>query len=193
MKLLQIDSSLRGQHSASRELTAAVVARWRAAIPGLELNYRDLDAEPIDHLGGAELNKSDETAMARSERVLQEFLDADVVVIGAPMYNFSIPSTLKAWIDRIAVAGRSFRYTPDGPQGLAGGKRVIVASTRGGVHPVDSGRDFVEPYLRFVFAFLGVDDIEFVTAEGLNLGAERREAGMRAALLSIASPLPKAA
>jgi FMN-dependent NADH-azoreductase len=193
MKLLHLDSSLLDQHSASRELTAAIVARWRADVPGLEVTYRDLDAEPIAHLGGAELSKSDETAVARSERVLQDFLDAEVVVIGAPMYNYSIPSTLKAWIDRIAVAGRSFRYTPEGPQGLAGGKRLIVASTRGGVHPADSGRDFVEPYLRFVFAFLGIDDIEFVTAEGLNLGAERREAGMRAALASIPTPLPKAA
>ncbi|MGH8030615.1 MAG: NAD(P)H-dependent oxidoreductase, partial [Arenimonas sp.] len=118
------------------------------------------------------------------EAVLEEFLAADVVVVGAPMYNFSIPSQLKAWIDRVAVAGRTFRYTDSGPQGLAGGKRVIVASTRGGIHS-GAPSDFVEPYLRQVFGFLGIDDIEFVTAEGLAYSPEHREQAMGKALANL--------
>lgn len=193
MKLLHIDSSILGQHSASRELGAAIVARWQADVPGLEIAYRDLAADPIPHLDGNDLAKADPTAAARAERVLRDFLDADIVVIGAPMYNFSIPSTLKAWIDRVAVAGRTFRYTADGPEGLAGGKKIIVASTRGGFHDAASGRDFVEPYLRFVFGFLGVTVVEFVTASGLSISAEQRGESLQAALASIPSPLAKAA
>lgn len=193
MKLLHIDSSILGQQSASRELSAAIVARWQADVPGIEVAYRDLAADPIPHLDGSDLAKSDPTAAARAERVLRDFLDADAVVIGAPMYNFSIPSSLKAWIDRVAVAGRTFRYTAQGPEGLAGGKKVIVASTRGGIHDATSGRDFVEPYLRFVFGFLGVNDVEFVTASGLSISAQQRSESLQAALVSIPAPLRKAA
>ena len=115
MKLLHIDSSILGENSASRELTAAIAARWQDATPGLQRQYRDLDRQPLPHLDGAALAKADPLAAAEAERVLAEFLAADVVVIGAPMYNFSVPSTLKAWIDRISVAGRTFRYTEKGP------------------------------------------------------------------------------
>jgi FMN-dependent NADH-azoreductase len=126
--------------------------------------------------------------------MLEEFLAADVVVIGAPMYNFAIPSQLKAWIDRIAVRGRTFRYTPNGPEGLAGGKRVVVAGSYGGVHPADAPSNFIEPYLRFLFGFLGVDDVAFVTAEGLGVSPEQREAALRAAHEHIAGgPLKLAA
>src|SRR6201999_2591982 len=112
--------------------------------------------------------------------MMQEFLAADVVVIGAPMYNFSVPSQLKAWIDRIAVAGRTFRYGANGPEGLAGGKKVVVISSRGGVYSAGpaAGCDHQESYLRSVFAFLGIDEIEFIRAEGLNMGADKREASM---------------
>jgi FMN-dependent NADH-azoreductase len=192
MKLLHIDSSVLGQNSASRELTAAIVQRWQAAVPDLELSYRDLDARPLPHLDGAALAKADAFAAAEAERVLSDFLAADVVVIGAPMYNFSIPSTLKAWIDRIAVAGRTFRYTENGPQGLAGGKKVIVASTRGGIH-TGAASDFVEPYLRFVFGFLGISDVEFVTAEGLAYSPEHRATALSSAREAIAEPLALAA
>ena len=192
MKLLHIDSSLLGQNSASRELTADIVTRWQDAEPGLSLTYRDLDANPLPHLDGAALAKTDPAAAAVAERVMEEFLAADVVVIGAPMYNFSIPSTLKAWIDRIAVAGKTFRYTEKGPQGLAGGKKLIIASTRGGIH-TGAASDFVEPYLRFVFGFLGISDIEFVTAEGLAYSPEHRAQAMTAAHAAIAQPLPLAA
>jgi len=192
MKLLHIDSSVLGANSASRELSAAIVARWQAQVPGLSTEYRDLDADPVPHLGGAILAGDDATAAAESEKVLQQFLDADIVVLGAPMYNFSIPSTLKAWIDRIAVAGRTFRYTADGPEGLAGNKRVIVASARGGLHE-GAPSDFQEPYLRFLFGFLGVTGVEFIRAEGLGLSPQHRSDALAAALAAIEAPLAEAA
>jgi FMN-dependent NADH-azoreductase len=184
MNLLHLDSSVLGTQSASRELTAAVVAAWQAVHPRGTVAYRDLAADPLPHLDGAALAKADPVAAAEAERVLEQFLAADVVVVGAPMYNFSIPSQLKAWIDRVAVAGRTFRYTAKGPEGLAGGKRVVVASTRGGIHG-GTPSDFVEPYLRQVFGFLGITDIEFVTAEGLAYSPQHRADAMANALAAI--------
>jgi FMN-dependent NADH-azoreductase len=181
MKLLHLDSSILGQHSASRELGAAVVARWQRDLPGVDVAYRDLATNPLPHLSGASLAQADAAEAAAAAAVMDEFLAADVIVIGAPMYNFGIPSQLKAWIDRVAVAGKTFRYTAEGPQGLAGGKQVIVAATYGGMHPADSGRNFVEPYLRQVFGFLGIDDIEFVSAEGLSISPEHRANALDAA------------
>jgi FMN-dependent NADH-azoreductase len=192
MNLLHIDSSVLGQQSASRELSAAITARWQEAVPGLHVTYRDLDATPLPHVSGHSLAGTDPAATADSARTLQEFLDADVVVIGAPMYNFGIPSTLKAWIDRLAVAGKTFQYTPNGPEGLAGGKKVILASTRGGFHQHD-GADFQEPYLRYVFGFFGITDVDIVRAEGLAVSPEQRAEGMAAAHMTIAPPLAKAA
>ena len=192
MKLLHLDSSVLGAQSASRELTAAVVAAWQAVHPRGTVTYRDLAAAPLPHLDGSALAKSDPDSVAVAERVLEEFLAADVVVVGAPMYNFSIPSQLKAWIDRVAVAGRTFRYTEKGPEGLAGGKRVVVASTRGGVHS-GAPSDFVEPYLRQVFGFLGIADVEFVTAEGLAYSPEHRAQAMAGALAAIPMEYAKAA
>ncbi|HWI24327.1 MAG TPA: NAD(P)H-dependent oxidoreductase, partial [Lysobacter sp.] len=126
-----------------------------------------------------------------SAAVLREFLDADVVVIGAPMYNFGIPSQLKAWIDRIAVRGKTFRYTENGPEGLARGKKVIVAGTYGGFHPAGGASNHIEPYLRFLFGFLGVDDVSFVTAEGLGVSPEQRGKSMGAAHEAIGQvPVP---
>ena len=107
MKLLHIDTSIQGRDSASRELGAAIVARWQDAVPGLEVSYRDLDAAPLPHLSSASLAATDPAEAGAAAQALQEFLDADVVVVGAPMYNFGIPSTLKAWIDRLAVAGKT--------------------------------------------------------------------------------------
>lgn len=193
MKLLHLDSSALGGQSASRELSAAIVAGWRAAYPQSEVRYRDLDAQPLPHLTAAALAKTDPEAAADAEGALRDFLDADVVVVGAPMYNFGVPSTLKAWIDRVAVAGRTFRYTAAGPEGLAGGKRVIVASSRGGAYGDASPADFQEAYLRQLFGFLGVRDIEFVRAEGLNLSPEYRVRGLAQAHASIPAPLAAAA
>jgi FMN-dependent NADH-azoreductase len=193
MKLLHLDSSILGGNSASRALSAAIVARWHGNVPGLEVLHRDLAGEhALPHLDGASLAKADPTEAARSARALEDFLAADVIVIGAPMYNFGIPSQLKAWIDRVAVAGKTFRYGAEGPVGLAGGKKVIVAATYGGQHPVDSGRNFVEPYLRQVFGFLGIDDIEFIDADGLNISPEQRAHALEAAerrIDAIALPL----
>ena len=185
MKLLHLDSSILGQHSASRELGAAIVARWRRDVRDLEIAYRDLSANPLPHLSGASLAQADADETATAAAVMDDFLAADVIVVGAPMYNFGIPSQLKAWIDRIAVAGKTFRYTAEGPQGLAGGKKVIVAATYGGMHSAESGRNFVEPYLRQVFGFLGIDDIEFVSAEGLAVSPEHRTQAILAAHMRI--------
>lgn len=191
MTLLHIDSSLLGASSATRELTAALVDRQRQSHPGLDVIRRDLDARPLPHLNGALLGGADQDGARESEGVLEEFLAADTVVVGAPMYNFSIPSSLKAWIDRISVAGRTFRYTADGPQGLAGGKQVIVAVAAGGLH-AGQPSDFVEPYLRQVFGFLGITDIRFVRADGVALSPEHRRAALDAAI-DAARTLPRAA
>ena len=193
MKLLHIDSSILGGNSASRALSAAVVAARKAADAPLQVTYRDLDATPLPHLSGGSLAASDPAEAEAAAQVMQEFLDADVIVIGAPMYNFGIPSTLKAWIDRLAVAGKTFRYNDQGmAEGLAGGKQLIIASSRGGFHQT-SGMDFQEPYLRQVFAFMGITDIEFVRAEGLAVSPQQREQSMQQALASIAPRLAEAA
>jgi FMN-dependent NADH-azoreductase len=188
MKLLHIDSSALGQNSVTRELTGAIVAQWTAALDGLQVEYRDLDRDPLPHLTGGSLAKADAAEAEDAERTLQQFLDADVVVLGAPMYNFSIPSTLKAWIDRVAVAGRTFRYTEAGPEGLAGGKKIIVASGRGGLH-TGAPTDFQEPYLRQVFGFLGIDDVEFVRAEGVAYSPQHRSDAITAAKAAIPQPV----
>lgn len=177
-KLLRIDSSILGGDSVSRRLADRIVERFAADHPGLEVVRRDLAAEPIDHLGAADLGQR--------HLALDELLAADVIVIGAPMYNFTIPTQLKAWLDRLAVAGTTFKYTAEGPVGLVRGKRVIVASTRGGVYGPGSP-DFVEPYLRAFFAFLGLTDLEVVRAEGLAMGPEPRERALDAADLQVAA------
>ena len=192
MKLLHIDSSALGAQSVTREISAAIVARWQDAVPGLAVAYRDLDAYPLPHLSGGSLAKANPAEAADAEGVLALFLDADVVVIGAPMYNFAIPSTLKAWIDRVTVAGKTFHYTAAGPEGLAGGKRVIVASGRGGLH-AGAPSDFVEPYLSFVFGFMGIQDVEFVRAEGVAYSPQHRTDAIAGALAAIPEPLLEAA
>ena len=193
MKLLHVDSSILGQASASRALGAAVVTARRAADPTVQVTYRDLAATPLPHLSGASLAGADAAEAAAADEVMREFLEADVVVIGAPMYNFAIPSTLKAWIDRLAVAGKTFRYNAQGmAEGLTAGKQVVIASSRGGFHQ-DDGADFQEPYLRYMFGFMGITDVRFVRAEGLAVSAEQRETAMRDALASITPQLAEAA
>jgi FMN-dependent NADH-azoreductase len=193
MNLLHIDSSVLGENSASRALSAAIVAHLRAEHPGSHVDYRDLAAQSLPHFTPM-LAESDPCARRNAE-VLEEFLAADVVVIGAPMYNFTIPSQLKAWVDRILVAGKTFRYGANGPEGLAGGKRVIIASARGGIYSegAATAADFQENYLRHVFGFIGTTDMEFVRAEGLNLGAEQREASLRRAYELIETGVAEAA
>lgn len=192
-QLLHLDASALGAGSVTRELSAAIVARWQAASPGLAVAYRDLDADPVPHLTAGTLARANPAEAAEGERLLEQFLAADAVVIGAPMYNFGIPSTLKAWIDRIAVAGRTFRYTEAGPQGLAGGKQVVVASGRGSALGDGHPADFQEAYLRQVFGFLGIDDLTFVRAEGVALSPDHRAAALAAAHAAIPQPLRAAA
>jgi len=192
--LLHIDSSALGNHSVSRGLTADIVAQVKRAHPGLSSRYRDLAAQPLPHWAPV-ADASDPAALLGNE-VMDEFFAADVIVLGAPMYNFGIPSQLKAWIDRIAVAGKTFRYTANGPEGLAGGKRVIVASSRGGVYAqgtAGAAMDFQENYLRAVFGFLGVTEVEFVRAEGVAVSAEHKEQALSLAREAIGTLLPKAA
>jgi len=193
MKLLHIDSSITGAGSVSRALSAGIVAAQRLRHPGLEVTYRDLAAEPVGHLSGAHLAAAQGASpelpallrdLASGQAALEEFLAADIVVVGAPMYNFAIPSQLKAWIDRLAVAGKTFRYTADGPMGLAGGKTVIVASSRGGFYGPETPIAFLdhqESYLRGVFGFFGITDVTFIRAEGVAIGPEQRAKAMDAA------------
>jgi len=197
MKLLHIDSSILGDNSASRQLSAELVAAWAAAEPGVDVTYRDLAADAISHLSSASLVAAGTPAELRDaaqkheaalgEKSIEEFLGADAIVIGAPMYNFSIPSQLKAWIDRIAVAGKTFRYTENGPEGLAGGKKVIIVSTAGGIHAGQPSGIAHENYLELVLNFLGITDIEVVRAEGLAYGDEPRRNAIAGAQASIAS------
>jgi FMN-dependent NADH-azoreductase len=193
MKLLHIDSSVLGENSASRSMTAAIVARLRAEHPGIEVTRRDLAAQSLPHF--TPVLAEGHPCVARNGEILDEFLAADIVVIGAPMYNFAIPTQLKAWIDRILSAGKTFRYTENGPEGLAGGKRVIIASSRGGIYSQGPAAsvDFQETYLKHVFGFIGIHDVEFVRAEGLNLGAEQREAAIAKAPAQIADGMEIAA
>ncbi|MGH8126507.1 MAG: FMN-dependent NADH-azoreductase [Rhodanobacteraceae bacterium] len=193
MKLLHIDSSVQGNNSVSRKLTSAIVARLRAEQPGIEVVRRDLAAQTLPHFTPA--LEEGHPCVARNGEILDEFLAADVVVIGAPMYNFGIPSQLKAWIDRIQIAGKTFRYTEHGPEGLAGPKRVIIASSRGGIYSEGPAAavDFQETYLRHVLRFIGIGDVEIVRAEGLNMGDAQRKAGLAHAFAQISGELRVAA
>lgn len=193
MKLLHINSSVLGSHSVSRQVSAAVVDRLRQANPGLEIIYRDLGSTPLSHLSGSHLAAAQGAAaqaevaqdLVAGQAALEEFLAADIVVLGAPMYNFTIPSQLKAWIDRIVVGGKTFKYGPQGAEGLAGNKRVIIAISRGGFYgagtPAAVG-EHLETYLRWVFGFIGVTNPEFILADGIQVGPEHREKALAGAL-----------
>ena len=199
MKLLHIDSSPLGTNSVSRQLTQRIAAQWRATHPGTVVEHLDLAVEAPTHLNVDSLGfragpKAEGLSDVQrreneiSERLVSQFLAADVIVVGAPMYNFSIPSQLKAWIDRVAQAGRTFTYTEKGPKGLAAGKTVIVASTRGGVYstnPAMAGLDHQESYLQTVFGFFGITDVRFVRAEGVAMGDEAKAKSLAAADLEI--------
>jgi FMN-dependent NADH-azoreductase len=175
MKLLHIDSSILSQASVSRTLSADLVEVQRRVHPDIEVVYRDLGTNPLQHLSGAHLAAAQGAVPAAgldleaSAIALEEFLAADIIVIGAPMYNFTISSQLKSWIDRLAVAGKTFRYSEKGPEGLAGGKKVHVASSRGGVYTVGPAASFdhQETYLSTFLGFLGITDIAFFRAEGV--------------------------
>ncbi|WLG98044.1 FMN-dependent NADH-azoreductase [Pseudomonas sp. Z1-14] len=195
MKLLHIDSSILGDNSASRQLSRELVQAWKAAEPAINVTYRDLAADAISHFSAQTLVAAGTSAELRdaaqqheadlSASTLAEFLAADAVVIAAPMYNFSIPTQLKAWIDRIAVAGQTFRYTEAGPEGLCGDKKLVIVSTSGGLHAGQPSSVGHEQYLRLMFGFLGITDIEFVRAEGLAYGDDMRTKAISEAKLQI--------
>ena len=175
MTILKIDSSITGENSVSRVLTRSITDQLAAANSGATIIERDLVGEPLDHLT---LGAFADTG------VLDELLAADTIVVGAPMYNFNISSQLKAWIDRIAVAGKTFRYTESGPEGLVGDKRVIVAVSRGGFYDAGNAFEHVKAYLKPMFNFMGIEP-EFVHADGIAVGPEQRDAGLANGLAEI--------
>ena len=201
MKLLHIDTSIQTAGSISREMSRAAVERLKREIPGLDVRYKDFAEEPLAHLSApvfaahvqnADVSDFDQAAVddvVESREALEEFLAADILVLGVPLYNYSVPSSLKAWIDRIVVAGKTFTYGgPNGPIGLAAGKRVIVLLARGGIFSEGSPtahNEHAQTYLRSVFGLIGIDNVEFVIAEGLAIDANHRDAALRDALAAI--------
>ena len=174
MTILHIDSSISGGDSVSRRLTRAIVGQLAGATD--DIAYRDLAADPLPHL----------TARGQDPELLDQFIAADTVVIGAPMYNFTVPTQLKAWLDRLAVAGKSFRYTADGPEGLLGGKRVIVALASGGVYEEGGLFEHQKSYLKAFFNFLGIEP-EFVSAFGVGMAPDEALERADAEILALAA------
>jgi FMN-dependent NADH-azoreductase len=195
-RVLIIESSARQQGSVSRQLTQAFISQWDRAHPEDEVVVRDVAEHVLPHLDAsllgawtkpeAEHDVAEREALQRSNLLTDELLAADVLVLAAPMYNFTIPSTLKAWLDHVLRAGVTFKYTATGPQGLLEGKRAIVLTSRGGVH-AGGASDHQEPYLRQVLAFIGIHDVTFVHAEGLNMGGEVAERGLSQAMAALAA------
>ncbi|MFK8331326.1 FMN-dependent NADH-azoreductase [Pseudomonas sp. BJa5] len=195
-RVLVIESSARQQDSISRQLTRDFVSQWQTAHPADVITQRDLAVNPVPHLdanllGGwmkpAEQRSDEELkALARSNELTDEVLAADVLVLAAPMYNFTIPSTLKAWLDHVLRAGVTFKYTETGPQGLLTGKRAYILTARGGIH-AGATSDHQEPYLRQVMAFIGIHDVTFIHAEGLNMGGDFHEKGLNQAKAQLAA------
>jgi len=194
-RVLVIESSARQEGSVSRQLTQAFIAQWKAAHPADEISVRDLAVEQVPHLdinllGGwmkpADQHSDQEKgALALSNQLTEELLAADVLVLATPMYNFAIPSTLKSWLDHVLRAGVTFKYTETGPQGLLTGKRAFVLTARGGIY-AGGTLDHQEPYLRQVLGFIGIHDVDFIHAEGLNLGAESLEKAVNQAKAKLA-------
>lgn len=206
MTLLFVTSSLFGEASQTRQLAREFVATWRRDNPGARVVERDLTPATMPHLTqatlGAVMTPADkrtpeQAALAGfADTLIAEVEAADTIVLAAPMYNFTIPTTLKAWLDHIARAGRTFRYTANGPVGLLNGKKVVVVTGRGGVYSGESparALDFQEPYLRAILGFIGLTDVEFIHIEGLNISKDAAEAGRARARQAIATLLPRRA
>ncbi|GGU80353.1 FMN-dependent NADH-azoreductase 3 [Pseudomonas laurentiana] len=195
-RVLIIESSARQHDSVSRQLTRDFIAQWQSAHPTDAITVRDLAANPVPHLdetllGGwmkpeEQRNAEELKALQRSNELTDELLAADVLVMAAPMYNFTIPSTLKAWLDHVLRAGITFKYTETGPQGLLTGKRAYVLTARGGIH-AGAASDHQEPYLRQVMAFIGIHDVTFIHAEGLNMGGDFHDKGLNQAKAKLAA------
>ena len=206
MKLLHVDSSILGTHSVSRQLSAEVVAEWRKNHPDTQVEHLDLALNAPSHFSAdamgiksglqAEPTQAQRFENALSEQLVSQFLASDVIVVGAPLYNFTIPTQLKAWIDRLAQIGRTFKYTDQGAMGLATGKTVIVVSTRGGVYSTSEGgqaMEHQESYLKVIFGFFGITDVRCVRAEGVAMGETPKAAALSAARADIAAATGKAA
>jgi FMN-dependent NADH-azoreductase len=199
MNLLHLDSSVLGANSASRALSADIVARQVALHPGINVVHRDLSTDAALHLSSHHLAAWQGAAiedaalgldLAKGGAYLDELLAADIIVIGAPMYNFSIPSQLKAWIDRVVVAGKTFRYGANGAEGLLKNRKVFIASSRGNIYSPGSpaaALEHHESYLTGVLSFIGLTDVSIVRAEGLAFGPEAKEAAMLKARENIAA------
>ncbi len=194
-RILVIESSARQQDSVSRQLTREFVSQWQANHPADQIQLRDLALEPVPHLdadllGGwmkplEQQSSLEQAAALRANKLTDELLAADVLVLAAPMYNFAIPSTLKAWLDHVLRAGVTFQYTAQGPRGLLSNKRAFVLTSRGGIY-AGTALDHQEPYLRQALGFIGIKDVQFIHAEGLNMGAEVMAKGLSAAQAQMA-------
>ena len=202
--LLFVASSLFGEGSQSRLIAGEFIDRWRQSHPGTNVMTRELRADSIPHLSAATFAASLVAADARSaaeqqdaalaDALIEEVEAADIIVIAAPMYNFAIPSTLKALIDHITRAGRTFRYDARGPEGLLKGRKVFVVTGRGGIYSDGpaKGMDFQEPYLRAMLGgFLGLD-VTFIHVEGLKMSPEAAASGIERARKAIGDLLPTA-
>jgi FMN-dependent NADH-azoreductase len=196
MKLLHIDSSILGPNSVSRTLSAGIVERQKALHPGLEVVYRDLAADGSAHLTGAHMaawqgapvtDAALGEDLAKGGSYIDELAAADIIVIGAPMYNFTVPTQLKAWIDRVVVAGKTFRYTETGAAQslLPTGKKVFIASSRGGAAYGEGAPaaflEHHETYLKGILGFIGLTDVTVIRAEGLAMGPDARAAALSSA------------
>lgn len=198
MKILQINASARREGANSTKLANTVVERLQAAHPGAALTLRDLAATPVSILDEAALgalftpaeqrSASQAALVAEYDALIAEVMAHDVLVLGVPMYNFGVPVQLKAWVDAIARAGVTFRYTETGPEGLIKGKTVYIALARGGLYR-DQPHDSQVPYLKTVLGFLGLTDLRFIYAEGLNMGPEAAAKGFAQAEADLAAAL----
>lgn len=203
--LLFVTSSLSGATSTSRLIAAEFVAAWREAHPDTVLVERDLTADSIPHLSQETLaalmtsanqrTAAQKKTVAFADTLIEEVEAANTIVLAVPMYNFSVPSTLKAWIDHIARAQRTFRYTAAGPEGLLTGKKVFIVTSRGGVYSGESPSrlmDFQEPYLRAQLGFLGLDDVTFIHVEGLSISPDSAASALERARRRIHEVVPAA-
>lgn len=197
MKILHVNAGLFGENSVSSQLSAKLIARLKADYPGGEVITRDVASTPTSHLdaeillaaGTEEASRTERQVqeLAITETLLEELFAADILVIGAPMYNFAIPSQLKAWFDRVAQAGRTFRYTENGPEGLLLNKKAYIASARGGFYSQGEAAafDHQESYLTTILGFFGITDVTMVRAEGLNISDSQRQESIQAASKNI--------
>lgn len=197
MQILHIDSAITGNNSITRELTADILASLQQTHPEAKVDYLDLAVNAPSHLSAQSLGfrtgqeaatEIERKENAISEALVTQFLAADVIIVGAPFYNFTIPTQLKAWLDRIAQAGRTFKYTATGPVGLAGDKKVIIASARGGAYSSSAAgqaMEHQESYLKVIFGFMGVTDVSIVRAEGVSMGPEAKAVAMQGAKAEI--------